>query len=100
MMAKAAACAAKNTNFCFIKISVGKLFNKYAGVSAEVANILLDIAQKNKPTVLFIDEVEALTFDRNNEKGNSAASGTAGTLLDRISSSEGIFMITATNVPW
>lgn len=100
-MAKAAATtAAESNDFCFIKISVGKLFNKYMGVASEAVTILMQIALDNRPTVLFVDEIESLLFDRDNSKGNSGASSTVGTLLERMSETEGIFFIGATNVPW
>lgn len=101
LMAKAAASAAAESNdFCFIKISVGKLFNKYQGVAAAAVEILIDIAVQNQPTVLFVDEIESLIFDRNNTSGNSGSSSTVGTLLEKVSEMEGVFMIAATNVPW
>jgi len=85
---------------CFIKMEVGDIVSKYHGSASKTLSVLFDIAEKNKPTILFIDEIESLLYDRSAEKSHSGSSSTIATMLEQCQNRDGVFIIAATNCPW
>jgi len=85
-----------------MKIKVSDVLAKYIGVAGKVIQLIFEIAEANKPTIIFIDEIDSLIADRNPEGGkqSNSGSGTVTAMLEECQRRDGIFMIACTNLPW
>ena len=89
-------------NASFIPVSGSQFVEKYVGVGASRIRELFELAKKNKPCIIFIDEIDAVGRSRSSsdEKSNAETQSTLNELLvgmDGYKSSDGIFIIGATN---
>lgn len=98
-MAKATAgeCHAK-----FIPIHITDILDPYIGVSERNLHDLFAKARSQKPSILFIDELDAIGFDR--AKSSSNFRGIVDTFLSEMegidASTDQLLIIGATNMPW
>lgn len=89
-------------NVSFIPVSGSEFSEMYVGVGAKRIRDLFSLASKNKPCVIFIDEIDALARKRGNDmvSSNSEKDQTLNQLLinlDGFKSLDGIFIMGATN---
>ena len=99
LIAKALAGEAK---CAFIAISGSDFQEKYVGVGSKRIKDLFQLAKKNIPCIIFIDEIDALCRKRSSdgEMSSSEKDNTLNSLLvelDGFKNNTGIFLVAATN---
>ncbi len=100
MLAKA---VATESNYTFISVSASDLVAKYLGQGERNVKELFKTAREQKPSVIFVDEVESLCSQRD-EDTHEASSRLLTEFLIQIdgvgNDSSDILLLAATNLPW
>ncbi|MFH1641274.1 MAG: CDC48 family AAA ATPase [Nanoarchaeota archaeon] len=98
LLAKA---VANETNSHFILINGPEIMSKYYGQSEENLRKKFEEAQKNAPSIIFIDEIDAIASKREETKGEVERRVVAQLLanMDGLQSRGKVVVIAATNVP-
>ncbi len=78
-MAKALANEAQNCSY--IQVDRADLVSKWQGQSEKMVNALFNIATKNKPCIIFVDEIEGLLEDSDGGEGGSNGAKVVTVLL-------------------
>ena len=102
-----AAAASGSLAATFYSIKAGDLLSKFFGESSQLVGKLYEEAVRTEPSVVFIDEIESLTPDRDSPGGVSGPEGRILSQflaeldgLDSKSADEIVITIAATNKPW
>ncbi len=98
LLAKA---VANETNSHFILINGPEIMSKYYGQSEENLRKKFEEAEKNAPSIIFIDEIDAIATKREEIKGEVERRVVAQllALMDGLKSRGKVVVIAATNVP-
>ncbi len=98
LLAKA---VANETNAHFILINGPEIMSKYYGQSEENLRKKFEDAEKNAPSIIFIDEIDAIATKREETKGEVERRVVAQllALMDGLKSRGKVVVIAATNVP-
>lgn len=96
LLAKA---VAGETNSTFLYASGSEFVEKYVGVGAKRVRTLFEKAKKEAPSIIFIDEIDAIGTKRNSESNNEKDQTLNQLLveLDGFNTSETVIVIGATN---
>lgn len=94
-----AKCLAGESRATFINVKISTLLSSYYGESNKLIKALFSIASKLKPTIIFIDEIDALFRKRSSQdhEVSSTIKSEFLSLLDGLESGGGILMMGATN---
>jgi AAA+ superfamily predicted ATPase len=87
----------------FITVSFADLIDRYVGQSERNIHQLFEVARRNSPCVLFLDEVDAIGQKRSQLRNTPMRSAVNQLLLeldDVASDNTGVFLLAATNHPW
>ncbi len=98
LLAKA---VANETNAHFMVINGPEIMSKYYGQSEENLRKKFEEAEKNAPSIIFIDEIDAIASKREETKGEVERRVVAQllALMDGLKSRGKVVVIAATNVP-
>lgn len=100
-----AAAAAGSLNATFINVEAGKVLSKYFGESSKLISTLYDVAKEKAPTIIFIDEFDALSLSREAEISEASRRMLSSLLsaLDGLQDKKSknfVLTLAATNTPW
>ena len=92
---------ANETEASFYSISAPEVVNKFYGESEKKLRELFDKAEKDSPSIVFIDEIDAIAQKREEVQGETEKRIVAQllTLMDGLNKSNKIIVIAATNRP-
>ncbi|MEV0249528.1 ATP-binding protein [Nocardia sp. NPDC050712] len=88
----------------FYPIEITDILDIYTGASERNLHEIFEVARRNAPCVLFLDEVDALGHKRSQLSGSSTMRTVVNQLLTEMDSvtggNEGVYVLGATNHPW
>jgi len=98
-----ASAAAGSLNTTFFNVKASDILSKYYGESSKLITALYKVAKERAPSIIFIDEIDALSLKRENV--HEATRRTLSTLLSEIDGFKGeeekfVLTLASTNTPW
>ncbi|AWV98337.1 AAA family ATPase [Arcticibacterium luteifluviistationis] len=92
---------AEEIGFNFYQIKPSDIQSKFVNASQENIKNLFDEARKNAPSIIFIDELDALVPNRDNSSVNHMNTSAVNEFLAQMNNcgDDGVFIIGATNRP-
>eukprot|EP00483_Globobulimina_turgida_P013147 UN13171 len=97
-LAKAVASEANNSTF--FSVSSSDLISKYVGESEKLIKYLFALAKEEKPSIIFIDEIDSLATKRADNEQDSTRRVKTEFLLQMQNAATGVLVLGATNCPW
>ena len=88
----------------FYPVGISDVLQQWLGNSERAVHEIFEVARRNAPCVLFIDEVDALGMRRANMRGDSGLRTVVNALLAEMdpatSDNTDVYVLGATNAPW
>ncbi|XP_038070101.1 vacuolar protein sorting-associated protein 4B-like [Patiria miniata] len=100
-LAKAVATEANNSTF--LSVSSSDLVSKWLGESEKLVKTLFSLARENRPSIIFIDEVDSLCGSRSENESESARRIKTEFLVNMQGvgvDNDQVLVLGATNIPW
>lgn len=99
-----ASAVAGSMDATFFDVKLGGLLSKYFGESSKQITALFDLAAELSPSVIFLDEIDALTQSRDTS-GDETSRRVLNTLLSELdgidkTGDDFVLVLGATNTPW
>ena len=100
-----AAASAGSLDATFFNVKADKIISKYFGESSKLVSKLYEVAKEKAPSIVFIDEFDALSLSRSMDT-SEAARRMLSTLLSELDgfqdkdNDEFVLTLAATNTPW
>ncbi len=101
-----AAAVSNSLDATFFNVKLGEILNKYFGESPRIISALYAVANEHAPSVIFLDEIEALVPPRDSGSEGGAERRVVSAMLVELSglAQKGddrfVMTIGATNLPW
>ncbi|MBO8183447.1 MAG: ATP-binding protein [Archaeoglobus sp.] len=100
-----ASAAAGSLNATFFNVKASNILSKYFGESSKIITALYDVVRENAPSIVFIDEIDALTTRRSDDASETSRRMLASLLteLDGFQDKKSdllVLTLAATNTPW
>ena len=100
-----AAAASNELKADFFSVEVGSLLSKYFGESAQLVAELFTEARRRPRSLIFFDEIDALTPSRDKEISEAARNVLTALMtgwdgIDAKSANNTVYIMSATNCPW
>lgn len=95
--------AATETHGNFFSVSAANIVSKWMGESERLIKGLFDLARKNKPAVIFLDEIDSVMGARSDSENDATRRLKTEFLIQMQgvgNDDEGILVLGATNIPW
>ncbi|WP_216917532.1 ATP-binding protein [Nocardia noduli] len=88
----------------FYPIEIADILDIYIGASERNLHNVFEVARRNAPCVLFLDEIDALGHKRSQMSGSATMRTVVNQLLNEMDSvgnvNDGVYVLGATNHPW
>ena len=100
-----ASAAAGSLNATFFSVKASNVLSKYFGESTKIISALYEVAREKAPSIVFMDEIDALTTKRSGDQ-SEASRRMLSTLLTELDGFQDkksdilVLTLAATNTPW